>query len=72
MEAYSKRPKIAALSISSSKEILSRKLPESLKNARYLDLLWMIDLCIAPSAIPMWVGWNSILSVENTEVIQKV
>ena len=32
----------------------------------------MIDLCIAPSAIPMWVGWNSILSVENTEVIQKV
>ena len=32
----------------------------------------MIDLCKAPSVTPMWVGWNSIFSVENTEVIQKV
>ena len=39
IEPYSKKPKIAALSTSSSKEICSRKLPESLKNARNLDLL---------------------------------
>ena len=32
----------------------------------------MIDLCKAPSVTPMWVGWNSIFSAENTEVIQKV
>ena len=32
----------------------------------------MIVLCIAPSATPMWVGWNSILSVENKEVNQNV
>ena len=32
----------------------------------------MIGLCIAPSATPMWVGWNSILSVENKEVNQNV
>ena len=45
IEPYSKKPKIAALSISSSKEIQSLKHPESLTNARYLDLLWMVDLC---------------------------
>ena len=38
-EPYSKKPNITAFSISSSKEIRSQKLPESLKNARYLDLL---------------------------------
>ena len=32
----------------------------------------MIDLCIVPSATPMLVEWNSILSAENTQVIQKV
>ena len=42
MEPYSKKPKIAAFSISASKEVHSRKLLESLKHARYLDLLWMI------------------------------
>ena len=61
IEPYSRKPKIAAFSVSSSKEIRSRKLPENLENARYLDLLWMIVLCIAPSETPMWVGWNSIL-----------
>ena len=31
----------------------------------------MIDLCIAPSAASVWVGCNSILSAEITEVIQR-
>ena len=31
----------------------------------------MIDLCIATSAASMWVGYNSILLAEITEVIQK-
>ena len=32
----------------------------------------MINLCITPSATPMWVGWNSIFPAENTEIIKKV
>ena len=72
IEPYSKKPKIATLSISPSQKIRSLKHPESLTNARYLDLLWMIDLYIAPSVTPMWIGWNSIFSAENSEVIQKV
>ena len=39
---------------------------------RIVDLLWMIDLCIAPTATPMWVGCNSIFSAENKELIQEV
>ena len=72
IESNLKKLKIAAFSISSFKEIKSWKLPEILKNAGYLYLFWMIVLCIAPSATPMWVGWNSILSVENKDVNQNV
>ena len=44
----------------------------SQKSLKYLDLLWMIDLCIAKSVISVWVGCNSILSAGITEVIQKI
>ena len=43
--------------MNSSKEVCSRKIVGSFKIARYLDLLW--------------VGCNSILSAEITELIKK-
>ena len=55
-----KKPKITALSISSSKEICSRKLPKSLKNARYLNLLCMIGLVFAYHHQQHQCGWNGI------------
>ena len=48
-----------------------KNIPVSLEKAREADLLWMINLHVAPMSTPLWAGWNS-SNFSDTSIVHKV
>ena len=72
IEPYRKKPKMISKKMLPLDDRRRLLVPNTYKEARICDILWMMDFKSLPETTPMWVGWNSQLFPNTTADMQKV
>lgn len=69
LEPYSKRPKVLGALEALPAEVLT--IPHSLRDQQRINLMWMFSHALGIPSTPMWVGFNSLIFLDES-IKQKI